>query len=301
MNARTSVSETDDRNTERVFIHDLNQESLRQLQSDAAAIAGLDRYFQDVMKDGSPGPEMAVIPAGMFEMGSNHREFGHRPEEAPQHYVTIQKAFAMGRYTITAEQFEAFRTETGWYLRPDLIWADGRFPVMNIRIADAQRYADWLSEQTGKSYRLPSEAEWEYACRAGTLSPFSFGESVSCRDVHFNAAFPYNEARDRRRWFLPRCLPMPKALMVGSLTDNLWGLFEMHGNVQEFTSTAWLPHHCLSHRDGSPKETADPKRIVVKGGSWFDPAVMARSAARMPRLRDELDVNLGFRLVRELD
>jgi formylglycine-generating enzyme required for sulfatase activity len=301
MNVSSTVSETDTQNRDRVFIHNLDQDGLKQLQRRAAEAAVVEVFFQDALKEGSQGPEMAVIPAAMFEMGSNRREFGHRPEESPQHYVTIHQPFALGRFTITAEEFELFRADTGWTLRPDLIWAEGRFPVMNIRIADAQHYADWLSEQTGAFYRLPTEAEWEYACRAGTLTPFSYGESVSCRDIHFNAAFPYNEARERRRWFLPRCLPMPRALMVGSLSDNPWGLFEMHGNVQEFTSTAWVPHHSLAHRDGSPREAADPKRIVVKGGSWFDPAVQARSAARMPRLRDELDVNLGFRLVRELN
>jgi formylglycine-generating enzyme required for sulfatase activity len=301
MNATPEVPDSISESKDLVFVHDLDSKGLIQLQRQAAQSAGLDVFFRDAMKEGGPGPEMAVIPAGMFEMGSTRHEFGHRSEESPQHYVSIRKDFALGRYVVTAEEYEVFRKETGWFLRFDLIWAEGRFPVMNIRIADAQHYADWLSEKTGKNYRLPTEAEWEYACRAGTLTPFSFGESVSCRDVHFNAAFPYNELKQGRRWFLPRCMPLPKAVMIGSLPANTWGLHEMHGNVQEFTSTAWLPHHSHAHRDGSHAETGDPKRIVVKGGSWFDAAVHARSAARMPRLRDELDVNLGFRLVRELD
>lgn len=301
MNATPEVPDPISDSKDLVFVHELDRYGLIQLQRQSAQSAGLEVYFRDAMKDGGSGPEMAVIPAGMFEMGSTRHEFGHRPEESPQHYVAIRKDFALGRYVVKAEEFEAFRDETGWYLRFDLIWAEGRFPVMNIRIADAQRYADWLSEKSGKTYRLPTEAEWEYACRAGTLTPFSYGESVSCRDVHFNAAFPYNELKERRRWFLPRCMPLPKAVMVGSLPANSWGLHEMHGNVQEFTSTSWLPHHSHAHKDGSHTEKGDPKRIVVKGGSWFDAAVHARSAARMPRLRDELDVNLGFRLVRELD
>ncbi len=286
----------------RPFVHDLDEATLRELQQQAAARHRLPVHFRDRFLDGSgEGPELAVIPAGSFEMGSDAREFGHRPEEAPRHYVCLRHDFALGRHVITAEQFERFRAETGWYLRPDLIWARGDYPVINIRIGDAERYAAWLSEKTGQRYRLPTEAEWEYACRAGSLAPFAFGDNVSCREVHFNAAFPYVEAREKRRWFLPRCSPLMKALPVGSLPPNLWGLHEMHGNVQEFTSSPWIAHHAHANRDGTPGAAGDPKRIVVKGGSWFDPAVLARSAARLPRLRDELDVNLGFRLLRELD
>lgn len=283
-----------------VFVHELNANELQDYQKQAADKHGLEVYFSDRMPDGSPGPELAVIPAGMFEMGSTSLEYGHCSEEAPQHYVCLKDDFALCRYTITADEFDVFRRETGWYKRRDLVWNEGQFPMMNIAIHDAQHFAQWLSEKTGQTYRLPTEAEWEYACRAGTLTPFAYGEDVSCRDVHFNSAFPYQEMKDQRRWFLPRCFPMPKALMVGSLPPNTWGLHEMHGNVQEFTSTAWVPHHLHANRDGSPAEAGDPDRIVVKGGSWFDAGVHARSAARMPRMRMEIDVNLGFRLLREL-
>jgi formylglycine-generating enzyme required for sulfatase activity len=279
----------------------MSGDALRQLQEQAAQSKGFSAYFSDPLKDGGSGPELAVIPPGMFEMGSGPEEFGHRSEEAPLHYVCIQKPFAMGRYCITAEEFERFIAATGWRKRRDLVWNQGRFPMMNIGIEDAQSFLQWLSEQAGTRYRLPTEAEWEYACRAGNLAPFSYGEDVSCKDVHFNASFPYREARENKRWFLPRCFPLPKAIMVGSLPANLWGLHEMHGNVQEFTSTAWVSSHVNANRDGTLAEAGDPDRIVVKGGSWFDAAVYARSAARMPRMRMEIDVNLGFRVLRELD
>ncbi|RMG59742.1 MAG: formylglycine-generating enzyme family protein, partial [Gammaproteobacteria bacterium] len=203
---------------ERPFVHDLGREELLALQQAAAARHGVPVHFRDPFRDNSgQGPELAVIPAGSFEMGSDEHEFGHRREEAPRHYVTLSRDFALGRYTITARQFEQFRAETGWYLRPDLIWARDDYPVINIRIRDAELFAQWLSEKTGQRYRLPTEAEWEYACRAGSLAPFAFGDNVSCREVHFNAAFPYVEAREKRRWFLPRCSPLMKALPVGSL------------------------------------------------------------------------------------
>jgi formylglycine-generating enzyme required for sulfatase activity len=277
-----------------------SSEQVVALQHATAAEFGVAPYFRDRLDDGSEGPELAVIPPGLFEMGSTPEEFGHGREEGPVHYVAIEQTFAIGRYAITAEEFERFRLETEWYLNPDLIWAEERAPVINIRVSDAELYAAWLSRRTGQTYRLPSEAEWEYAARAGTATPFHFGESVSCREVNFNPAFPYEEAKAKRRWFLPRCLPMASALPVGSKPPNLWGLHEVHGNVWEFTSSPWTRSHANARRDGGITPDGDGMRVVVKGGSWFDPAVLARSAARRPRLRDELDVNLGLRLVREI-
>lgn len=282
------------------FVPDLIPEQLVQLQREAAEAVGLQPVFRDRLADGGEGPDLVVIPPGMFEMGSPRGEFGHRAEEGPQVYVCIQRPFAIGRYTVTADEFGLFQQETGWRFRSDLIRAHGRHPVMNIRVADARRYCEWLSERSGQRYRLPTEAEWEYAARAGTVTPFCYGDSVSCREVHFNPTFPYEEARQAKRWFLPRCLPLPTAVEVGSKSPNTWGLHEVHGNVWEFTANPWTQSHGHTLRDGSIDPNVHSRWIVVKGGSWFDPAVLARSAARRPRLRDELDVNLGFRVLREL-
>lgn len=276
------------------FIPELTEQQRMQLQWDTAAALGLSVAFHDTLADGSDGPQLMVIPAGGFEMGSAPDEFGHRPEEAPVHYRHIDRPFALGRCTITADEFDRYAQATGWRWRGDLIVAKGRLPVMNIRTPDAERYCRWLSEQTGHRYRLPSEVEWEYACRAGTTSAFHYGDSVTCREVHFNATLPYEEARQKRRFFLPRCFPLNSALPVGDRPANSWGLHDMHGNMWEFTSTPWHDRHGITSVSGRNK------RIVVKGGSWFDAAVFARSAARRPRLRDELDVNLGLRVLREL-
>ncbi len=281
------------------FLPDLDERERLNLQWRTAECHAHRVGFHD--RTDIPTPEMIVIPAGCFEMGAGHHEFGARIEETPQHYCAIERPFAMGRYCVTADEFACFATSTGWRWRPDLIRAHGRHPVINIRIADAEAYCNWLSTHSGQRYRLPSEAEWEFACRAGSLTPFSFGDSISCKEVHFNAAFPYDEARDNKRWFLPRCLPMPRAVEVGSMPANLWGLHEMHGNVWEFTADPWRDDHRSHRYDGSTDRQGRNRRIVVKGGSWFDPAVLARSAARRPRLRDELDVNLGFRVVREIE
>ncbi|MEZ5479007.1 MAG: SUMF1/EgtB/PvdO family nonheme iron enzyme [Thiolinea sp.] len=246
------------------------------------------------------GPELTIIPAGRYEMGSSPAEFGHRPDEAPQCLVSLHQAFAIGTCPLTTAEFEQFRADTEWHLRPELIWHHGRYPVINVRMEDVRLYLKWLSDQTGQTYRLPTEAEWEYAARAGTTTAFHQGDDISCKDIHFNPAFPYREAREQRRWYLPRCFPSAKASEVGLYAPNCWGLHDVHGNVWEFTSSHWTSSHLGAHRDGSPPVNADPYWYVTKGGSWFDAAVMARSAARKKRYLNEMDTNLGFRVVREL-
>ncbi len=283
------------------FLPELKPEEIKQLQADVAAKAYLPVYFSDGLKIGKKGPELAVIPPGQYEMGSSGNEFGHRKEEYPQHYTQIRKVFAIGRYTVTAEDFELFCKDTEFFIRPDLIWSKGKHPVINIRLADANLYLEWLSEQTGETYRLPTEAEWEYAARAGTTTAFHFGDEVTCKEVHFHSLFPYNEAKEKKRWFLPKCSPMATALEVGSKPANFWGLHEVHGNVWEFTSTCWKDSHLYNNRDGSSQSDFISPLYVTKGGSWFDEAVHARSASRKKRLFDEMDTNLGFRVVREIN
>jgi len=282
------------------FVDELDAQTLKQLQQHTADDHQTKPFFHDTLKNGQKAPLLAVIPAGRYEMGSTKREFGHRPEEAPAHLVSLHDPFAIGIYTITAEEFEHFRADTEWFLRPELIWHTGQYPVINIRMADIKLYLKWLSDQTGHTYRLPTEAEWEYAARAGTASPFHQGEYISCKDIHFNPAFPYQEAKEKRKWYIPRCMPSAKAGEVGMYAPNDWGLYDVHGNVWEFTSTHWTVSHLNANRDGSESTSSDPFWYVTKGGSWFDPAVLARSAARKKRYLDEMDTNLGFRVVREL-
>lgn len=278
----------------------LSTEELKSLQTQAASYYNLEPFFHDQLKSGLSGPQLAVIPAGQFEMGSPNTEFGHRREEYPQHTIRLDYDFAIGRLPLMAEEFELFRTATEWQKRPELIWHRGRHPVINVRMSDVKLYLSWLSEQTGQKYRLPTEPEWEYATRAGTNTPFWYGSSVSCKEVNFNPIFPYQEVAEKKRWYLPRCIPSVSASEVGLREPNPWGLYDVHGNVWEFTSTHWTSSHLGAYRDGSPATNSNPYWYVTKGGSWFDPAVLARSAARKKRYLDELDTNLGFRVVREL-
>lgn len=281
------------------FLPDYSREGISTLQHETATKLELSMHFSDDLMIGGNGPELAVIPAGQYEMGSAYDEFGHVKEEYPQHYSNIVKPYAIGRFTVTADDFEKFRADTEWFVRPELLWSSGKEPVMNIRVSDCNLYLDWLCKQTRQHYRLPTEAEWEYATRAGTSTAFHFGDDITCKEVHFNALFPYNEAKEKKRWYMPRCMPMPKAIEVGSKPANAWGLHEVHGNVWEFTDTPWQDSHINANRDGSSSNHYSPW-IVTKGGSWFDDAVWARSASRKKRLFDEMDTNLGFRVVREI-
>ena len=297
------------------FTPDIEPEQLQASQQKIASQFNKDRYFSDPMQSGGQGPELAVIPPGLFEMGSTPSEYGHHRQESPQHYVSIHQAFAIGRHAVTAAEYNRFREATHWQLRPELIWSTGNKPVINIRIGDTKLYLEWLSKETGEIYRLPTEAEWEYATRAGTATPFHFGSNVSCKEIHFDSLTPYlpetpdtnDKSSEWKKWFklpqlpqLPRCLPMPVSIEVGTKPANLWGLHEVHGNVWEFTESPWTPSHINANRDGSASTSNLSKWYVTKGGSWFDSAIHARSASRMKRHFEEMDTNLGFRVIREL-
>ena len=281
-------------------VSDLDRDGVQALQQAAADAADVGFGFRDLCADGHGGPELAVIPPGRVLMGSTPQEFGHDPSEAPRRWITVSRPFAMGRFAVTADQCARYQAATGFRFRRDLIRTAGDQPVINIRLRQARDYLDWLSEQTNARYRLPTEAEWEYACRAGTTTPFHFGESVTCAQAHFNPSFPYEEQKQGRRWFMPRCLPARLPLEVGRYPCNAWGLHDMHGNVWEFTASRWTESQTGTDADAHIATLREGKNIVVRGGSFFDMAVRARSAARMRRVWDELDTNIGFRVVREL-
>lgn len=277
------------------FVHDLSPARLRAHQAETAARLGLEIAFQDSLKDGTPAPEMAVIPPGEFDMGATDKE--RRFGEQPQHPVSISQPFALGRFCITANEFKRYSQATGFLWADHLIRTEGRQPVTNIDRSEAQAYLDWLSMETGQHYRLPSEAEWEYAARAGSATPYCFGNELGCSEA--NTGSFRLEGRSSQGWrrFLPFCAPMNQAIDVGCYPANLWGLHDMHGNVWEFTSDAWVGPIDALHSAHRGKAGL---WFVTKGGSWFEPAWQARSAARKPRRVNELDMNLGFRVVREI-
>ncbi len=238
-----------------------------------------------VFRDFREGPEMVVIPAGKFMMGSpeGEKRFDH---EGPQHEVTIAKRFAIGRYPVTFDEWDFAVGHGGCHGHSpkDQEWGPGRRPVIDVSWEQAHTYVAWLRQKTGNNYRLPSEAGWEFCCRAGMQTRFSFGDD---EDVLGEYAW-YSENSDR------------KTQPVGEKKPNLWGLYDMHGNVHEWVEDVWHDNYTGAPIDGSPwSDGGSQVAHVVRGGSWFyNYPGFLRSAFR---LRYDGPINyIGIRVARTL-
>lgn len=265
-------------------------------QAEAARALALPPRFQDRMPDGTASPELALIPPGGFWMGSRAGEHGARASEQPRHEVRFTRGFAMTRGAIRRREYLAFLHATEHRRPRPYSWTNPEFPMFNVSAKDAEAYAAWLSEQTGQTYRLPTEAEWEYAARAGSDQMFCFGDRIRREQVNCAGGLHCT-----RGWFL---CGLGRPVEVMSLPPNAWGLCEVHGNVQEFTQDHWSESYPGGARPGDrPHRSLNAKHRrlrAVRGGSWFDPPGACRSGSRAPRHENEFDLNLGFRLVREI-
>jgi formylglycine-generating enzyme required for sulfatase activity len=269
-------------------------------------------------------PEMVALQAGEFLMGSAADERGRLNDEAAPHLVRIARPFAVGRFEVTVEQFETFLADTGLAVDKTCRVLTGSrdytaifgepltsfrapshptspaHPVGCIGWHEAQAYAAWLRRKTGKPYRLPSEAEWEYAARAGTRTSYSFGADSSqlCDHARFadlDSAFSW---RSGCRSGVTTRGP----LAVGSLKPNGWGLSDMHGNVWEWTEDCWGVKPEETPSDGSPFVRPGNCEVgVLRGGSWVTGSTHTRSAMRMPMPLNNRNENVGFRVVLSLD
>jgi formylglycine-generating enzyme required for sulfatase activity len=233
-------------------------------------------------------PEMVVVPAGAFTMGSPKDEKGRDAREDPQHQVTIARAFAVSRFEITSEEWDACVILGGCaWPAPETGWGRGRQPVMNVSWNDAKQYVAWLAKRTGKPYRLLSEAEWEYAARAGSDTVYSWGDEIG--EGNANCGECGNE------WDFKQTAP------VGSFTPNAFGLYDMHGNVSEWVEDCWHDKYDGSPTDGSPWIVGgDCSRRVVRGGSWGLLPQFLRAAARVWYTSGDRSSHLGFRVGRTL-
>ena len=275
----------------------LHEGELIALQVHAAHACGLpDIHFQDTLPDGTATPALVVIPAGAFEYGAAPAEAAPA-QDRPRRAALLERSFAIGVYPVTTEEFEAYGRATGWQPRVELAWLAGRKPAINVRQTEARDCCAWLSKQTGQRYRLPTELEWEYACRAGAASAYPQGDRITPAEALYNASQAYDAARPRRPRLLSRCFIRCGAMEVGKLRPNRWGVYDMPGNVWEFTASPWTRDHASLPERPLPGR---PQAVVTKGGSWFDGPEDCRAAARRRRLENELDVNLGFRVVREI-
>jgi len=244
---------------------------------------------KDSFTECSGCPEMVVVPAGMFPMGSPEDEPGRKATESPQHTVTIAPAFAVSRFEVTFDEWDVCVAMRGCeYQPPDEGWGRGSRPVINVSWEDAQQYAGWLARRTGKPYRLLSEAEWEYAARASTEGAYAWGESVGKARANCKSC--------GSGWDNNQTAP------VGSFAANGFDLMDMHGNVWEWVEDCWHNGYRGAPADGSAWTTActDETRHVVRGGGWNDEPADLRAAARYDgptRIRNWVN---GIRIGRSL-
>ena len=229
-------------------------------------------------------PEMVVIPAGRFKMGCVSGR-GCNNNERPVHEVAIA-SFALSKYEVTFEEYDVFTDATGRERTDDRGFGRGRRPVVNITWDDAVAYTAWLSEQTGKNYRLPSEAEWEYAARAGTATRYSWGHNLGHNRANCNGC--------GSQWDNEMSAP------VGSFEANAWGLYDMHGNVWEWTQDRYNNRYVGAPNDGSAWEVGDATARVVRGGAWYLESFFIRSAARDQHRTFAGSMYVGFRVAQSL-
>ena len=232
--------------------------------------------FRDTLKDGSSGPEMIVLPAGTFQMGDRSGE----DDEKPVHTVHIRKPFALGRYQVTFDQYDYYAKLTERGLPKDEGWGRGRRPAINVSWNNAVEYTTWLSAQTDRCYRLPTEAEWEYAARSGGKNETWAGTS-KVQELGDYSVFDKNQ-------------PEP----VGSRKPNALGLYDMSGNVWEWVEDCWHENYDSAPADGSAWLQAGQR--VIRGGSWNSIAGYLRSSFRYRDNADNRNKFFGFRLARDL-
>ncbi|MCA3271413.1 MAG: formylglycine-generating enzyme family protein [Roseomonas sp.] len=244
-------------------------------------------------------PDMITLPAGKFLMGAPKKEKGSRDKERPQRWVTVRRPFALGRTAVTFAMWDAavaasFKPPPGAEAPRDERWGRGDRPVINVNWHDAQAYCAWLNQSLGLrrgTYRLASEAEWEWACRAGKTEPFSFGKTISIGQANYDGTEIYGKGK--QGVYRERTVP------VGSLPANPWGLHEMHGNVWEWVEDTYGPYPAVA-TDSRPQVDGDQSKRVLRGGSWLSNPRNLRSANRNWDFPDSRNYSFGFRVARTL-
>ena len=245
-------------------------------------------YSRLVFRDCGGCPEMVVIPAGTFEMGSPGSDGGRRHDEGPQHHVTL-RSFALGMTEVTFDEWDACVRGGGCngYSPRSGGWGRGSRPVIFVSWNDAQAYVSWLSATTGAKYRLPSESEWEYAARAGTTTIFHTGATISMGQANYTSLLGTG-----REWTTP----------VGSFAPNAFGLYDVHGNVWEWVEDCLHDSYQGAPNDGMAWTVGgDCGYRVLRGGSWDLNPPDIRSAKRGRSTADSRNYNAGFRVARTLD
>ena len=254
-------------------------------------------YFTQNLRNGVT-LEMVSIPGGTFKMGSPENEEGYSSYQSPQHQVTVPPFF-MGKYPVTQQQWRVVaaleKVNIDLKSDPSYFKADGstsltnNLPVECVSWNDAREFCDRLSRMANKTYRLPSEAEWEYACRGGTTTPFYCGETISTDLANYNGNYTYGQGQKGQF--------REKTTEVGIFPANPFGLYEMCGNVWEWCEDGWHENYINPPIDGSAWTSLSSKHKMLRGGSWLSNPRICRSAYRSYNDPAYGDFNFGFRLV----
>ena len=287
------------------------------------------QVFSDALRDGGRGPQMKVVPHGGFQMGAGLHEPGASDAERPSHYVRFERGFAMAMTEITVADFARFvkatnarpratrrghsivydersgnfvrRSGVDWQSDYDGGRALANQPVMHVSIRDAEAYANWLSEQSGRSYRLPSEAEFEYALRAGASGRYPWGnEGVPPKDSG-NFTGSLDVSPTGRRWanaFIGYGDGYWGAAPVAMFKPNAWGLHDMAGNLSEWVADCWHASYRRAPSDGAAWFNPGCRARVIRGGNWANAPEQTRAAWRQSQDSDTTSARIGFRLVR---
>lgn len=287
------------------------------------------QVFTDALRDGGRGPQMIVVPHGGFQMGAGQTEPGASDAERPQHYVRFDRGFAMAITEVTVAEFARFveaakarprATRRGhsliydersgnfvrasgvdWRSNYDGTPAPPGNPVMHVSVRDAEAYAAWLSEQTGRNYRLPSEAEFEYALRAGGSGRYPWGDAGVPPEGAGNVTGGNDVSPSGRRWqnaFVGYGDGFWGAAPVASFAANAWGLHDMGGNLSEWVADCWHASYRRAPADGAAWYNPGCRQRLVRGGNWANAPEQTRSAWRLAQDSDVTSARIGFRLVR---
>jgi len=247
----------------------------------------------------SLGMEFVRLKAGTFTMGSPKDEEGYNEDEL-QHEVTLTKDFYLGKYLVTQEEYKTVTGKNPSYFSTAGDGKDrvqgldtSRFPVERVSWDEAVEFCERLSnlaqeKKAGRVYRLPTEAEWEYACRAGTKTPFWWGGSASSSQANFNGNYPYGGAAKGQY--------QERTTKVGSFEPNLWGLYDMHGNVWEWCGDWYDENYYRQGDNKDPQGQKSGNGRVLRGGSWYGYGWYCRAADRSRDVPGVRSYNFGFRV-----
>jgi len=287
------------------------------------------QVFTDTMRDGGRGPQMIVVPHGAFRMGAGDDEPGAADNERPAHYVRFARGFAMSITEVTVAEFGQFvasanarprATRRGHSIVYDersgnfarhsgVDWqsdyngarAAPNSPVMHVSVRDAEAYAKWLSDQTGRHYRLPTEAEFEYALRAGSQGRFAWGNDGTPPEGSGNYTGGNDVSPSGRHWtnaFVGYGDGFWGPAPVASFRANAWGLYDMSGNLSEWVADCWHSSYRRAPADGAAWYNPGCRQRLVRGGSWANSPQQTRAAWRLSQDSDTTSARIGFRLVR---